>query len=122
MEQNSMTSVFVENMSVYALKGLYPEESLVQNQFLVSIKASYFPEDLNPNEYLDYRFLAETIHQSFNSDIQLLEKLATHIQNQILKEWAIVRKIEIKIKKCNPSFTDFQMDGVGVEIVWNKLK
>lgn len=120
MEQNLTGAVFVDEMEVIALKGLYSLESVVPNRFKVSAKLEYDRQALKNDEFVDYSILAKIISEVMLGDEKLLEKCAEAIIDRSLKQWHVLLSIKVKISKMNPAFNGSDIKSVGVEAEWKK--
>lgn len=120
MEQNLTGAVFVDEMEVIALKGLYDLESVVPNRFKVSAKLVYDRKALKEGEFVDYSILANIISDVMHGDEGLLEKCAEAIVMKSLEQWHVLLNIHVKISKMNPAFSGSEIRSVGVETEWQK--
>lgn len=120
MEQIIKGTIYVEDLKLFLSKGLYQSESLTQNYFLVSAKASYNTNELNNGEYFDYSHLAEILQSCMLSDKQLLESIARDCIDVIRNKWSFVESVEVKIKKIHPDFNGLNLGAVAVQLNWKK--
>ncbi|MCK9481797.1 MAG: dihydroneopterin aldolase [Bacteroidia bacterium] len=106
-----MYNVFAEGIEVIKKAGVYSEESLVDNTFLVDIRLTFIEK---PSIIPDYEMLCNDVIQAAEQGFEWIEEW---IENIILKLSARFQgcKVLIKVRKKNPAFIHKNVQTVGVE-------
>lgn len=120
METVIRPSVFVKGLKLRVIKGLYPEEQWIANEFSVSAELFYDPSALRTGEFVDYTSLAGILEEVMNSKENLLEKCAENIIQKVRERWGSATEISVRIEKMNPPFLGHVAQAVGVSLVWKK--
>lgn len=115
MEQILKGRISVEGLRLFAKKGLYPGESKLENEFVLSAQVDYRLNDLEKGEYLDYTVLAAIMKDKFLEDVHLLEAVAHGILEEIRLKWPMAVSAQVKIAKMYPHLRD-DLKSVAVEI------
>lgn len=111
-----MLSIHLYDVHFYAYHGLYTEEKLKGNQFIIDLEVKYHPTVIpitSINQTIDYTVLYALLQQRMSVATPLLETLIMDISRQILDQFKQVEEVNISIKKLHPPIVNF--DGtVGV--------
>ena len=99
-----MDQIIIQDLSIYAKHGVYMEENILGQQFLVSV---YMDLDLSRAgqtdklEYtLDYGTIWHFVTQYMQSHtFKLIEAAAEHLAEELLLKYDQIKKIRIKVKK-----------------------
>lgn len=105
-------------MEILAPKGLYDEEQVVLNRFLVSVDVARLNPENYVENYMDYSLLCSLIKDVFLSEEKLLEKLAQNILLKIQNQWSEIHAVKILIRKVNPAFEGISCQSVHVRLDW----
>lgn len=100
-----MIQIHLEDLSFYAYHGLYKEERLLGNYFIVDIKIEYQPTQKiinNIHETIDYTVLYDLISKRMKIPTELLETIATEFCYQVMEQFNTVQSVQFKIKKQHP--------------------
>lgn len=100
-----MIKIGLENIKCLAHHGVFEEERINGNIFIVDIVVWYdnksnFENDLLEETY-DYSILNKIVQSEMAISAKLLENVAFRIINKIASDFK-VKKIKIKIQKTNP--------------------
>ena len=105
-----MITIYLQNLNFYSFHGLYSEEKILGNLFIVNASIKYQPSInavISINETIDYQTIYEIIEQRMLVATELLETLVMNIANDIFKNFLIIKEIEISITKKNPPIKNF---------------
>lgn len=99
-----MDQIIIQDLSIYAKHGVYMEENILGQQFLVSV---YIDLDLSRAgqndclEYtLDYGKICHFVTKYMQSHtFKLIEAAAEHLAEELLLKYDQIKKIRIKVKK-----------------------
>ncbi len=112
-----MIQIHLEQLQFYAYHGLFQEEKLLGNEYLVDILLDYQPNKKLINsieETLDYTKVYELIAQRMKQPTDLLETIATDFCYQMMEKYEALQSIQFSIKKMHPPI--YQLMGhVGVK-------
>jgi dihydroneopterin aldolase len=117
-----MITIHLEQLRFFAFHGLYEEEQLLGNEFLVDIHLQCQPHQKtihSIDETVDYTLVYEMIANRMKQPTALLESIATEFCNQVMEHFTIVDTIQISIKKLNPPISKFT-GTVGVTYQFNR--
>jgi len=112
-----MDTVFIQALSVKGRHGVGEEERRVEQEFIVDIEARFDATEAARSDALadtvDYCALRDTARRIVErTSYLLIEKLAAHIAEEIVKDARIAR-VAVTIRK--PAVWDNGMPGVTVE-------
>ena len=95
--------VALNNIELTAGHGLYPEEKILGNRFVVNIKVGIDDVIINSiNDTIDYSVLLSIVQDFFKTPTPLLETLVYEIEKQILIECKGLKYLYLSIQKKNP--------------------
>jgi 7,8-dihydroneopterin aldolase/epimerase/oxygenase len=100
-----MLSIELTNLRFYAHHGLYKEEVLTGNDFIVNLAVSFIPaaEIITViDETINYVSLYEIVKKGMSDPTPLLETIAMQISGNIHNAYPHVKKIAITITKLQP--------------------
>ncbi len=99
-----MDYIEIKNLEVFARHGAIPEENVLGQKFLISVKLycntrmAGLTDDLNQS--VNYAEVSNLIKQITESNtFQLIERLAEYLAEQILLKFAVVKLAEVEIQK-----------------------
>ncbi|TAE36620.1 MAG: dihydroneopterin aldolase [Sphingobacteriales bacterium] len=102
----AIRTVGLEGVQFKATIGVYPEEKILGNYFLVdfevAFKSAKQPETENLLETVNYTDLYTILETEFKKSSDLIETVAQTILDETLFKFPYLRSIKIKIKKLNP--------------------
>ncbi|UJP64685.1 dihydroneopterin aldolase [Mongoliitalea daihaiensis] len=102
-----MGTVRLEGASFYAYHGVYPEEKVLGNQFLVDIELTYSFRKAMEEDALegtvDYGELYAITSKHMQTPVKLLEHLAHLIIEETLQMYPESQRIAVTIKKQQPA-------------------
>ena len=92
------------NLEFFAFHGLYSEERIIGNKFIVNLEVviDEFPEFKTIEDTVNYVSLFEVIRKIMNHPVDLLEKLAMQIIEEVHLMNNKIDSISISIKKVSP--------------------
>lgn len=99
-----MDQIIIQDLSIYAKHGVYMEENILGQQFLVSV---YMDLDLSRagqtdslEHTLDYGKICHFVTKYMQSHtFKLIEAAAEHLAQELLLTYDPIKKIRIKVKK-----------------------
>lgn len=99
--------ILLENVKIYAYHGVFEQESLVGNYFIINIKLKVDIQDAigtdDLNSTISYAAVYEIIKEQMSIPSKLLEHVAGRIISAIKNEYKNdIKSIEFKISKLNP--------------------
>ena len=113
---NQRYSVRASNIEVIAPIGLYPEEKLIDNQFLVNVEV----ESDRPyarEHFVDYEKIVEAVKEEFSLPHEILEEVARGIISRLVHKFGgNIASIHCDIQKMNPAVTGMKIGSLGVSI------
>lgn len=95
-----MLIVSLHGISIFAKKGLYPEELINGNQFEVDVDVHL--AEVSYDEFVDYTIIRQIVFETFDHSGHTLEILAKDIQKGVKLQWSFAEKIRVAIRKLNP--------------------
>ncbi len=111
-----MMKIHLEQLHFFAYHGLYEEERILGNEFVVDLCIQYQPNQKiihSITETVDYTVVYDLLHQRMMVPTELLETIATDFCNQVMDKFPSVQVIEFSIKKIQPPIQKF-VGNVGV--------
>ncbi|MFP5041679.1 dihydroneopterin aldolase [Parasediminibacterium sp. JCM 36343] len=115
-----MLSIHLNNLTFFAYHGLYEEEKVLGNIFIVNATVSYHPSHqiLDITDTIDYVSIYELIKQRMEMATPLLETVVMEMAQAILKNFPLAEEVSIELTKQKPPIPNFE-GSVGVSF---KLK
>lgn len=96
--------ITIDNLEIYAHHGLLEEETRLGQKFVISMKL--FLDMINAgrcddySQTIDYAQVCEYVTEySQNHTFKLIEALAENVARQLLKKYALLKAVEITVKK-----------------------
>ena len=105
-----MISIHLQQLQFKSFHGLYAEEKILGNWFIVNLTAKYQSNDVLINsieQTINYQHIFEVIKQRMSIPTALLETLVVDIANEIFDTFLLVEEIDICITKKNPPIQNF---------------
>lgn len=101
-----MGKVILKDIRVYAFHGCMEEEELIGSDYIVNLEVE---TDMHQPAYsdlledaVDYVQLNAIVKEEMLIRSRLLEHIAQRIIDRILKQFPIVKNVEVKVAKQNP--------------------
>ncbi|MCC7028727.1 MAG: dihydroneopterin aldolase [Chitinophagaceae bacterium] len=99
-----MYFIALNNIRLFAQHGLYAEEKILGNNFVVNCKVGIEQKKIESiDDTIDYALLSAIIHQHFAVPTPLLETVAARIEDDIMRKYPVIRYFYLSIKKLNPA-------------------
>lgn len=106
----SMFTIHLQNLQFKSFHGLYAEEKILGNCFVVNLTVKYQPTTLPINaieQTINYQNIFEIIEKRMSIPTELLETIVVDIANEIMNAFLIVEEVDICIAKKNPPIKNF---------------
>lgn len=106
-----MLTIHLQNLEFKSFHGLYAEEKILGNIFIVNVTARYQPSSLtiiDINQTVNYEDLFALIEKKMVVATELLETLAIEIATDVLHTFAIIDEVNISITKQHPPIKGFK--------------
>lgn len=98
--------ILLENIQIYAHHGVFNQETLVGNNFVVNLKIKInllkAVSSDNLNDTVSYALVYEVVKREMTINSKLLEHVAGRIVSSLKKEFQEIEQIELKLSKLNP--------------------
>ncbi|MCC8154566.1 MAG: dihydroneopterin aldolase [Tannerellaceae bacterium] len=98
----------LKDMNFYAYHGVFPQETLVGNHFVVNLNLTAPLEKAVESDELDdtlnYAEIYRTVQQEMETPSRLLEHVGGRILKSLKTRFPMLTKAEVKITKLNPPF------------------
>lgn len=111
--------IHLENVLFFAHHGVSPQETVVGNEFSISLKLKV---DFSPatatdeiGDTISYADVYAALKQEMEIPSRLLEHVCGRIVNRLFQEFATIEEIELKLSKRNPPM-GADIESAGVEI------
>jgi dihydroneopterin aldolase len=113
-------TIHLHHLEFFAFHGLYEEERIVGNNFMVSIDVDFESDDIisSISDTIDYSVVYEIVKKRMLIPTDLIEVVAEEISNAIHKDFPQIKQIKIFIQKSNPPVIGFK-GSVGVSLQKN---
>lgn len=101
MPSNVMT-IHLNNVEMYGYHGLYKEEQILGNTFIVNLSVEFIPAVTKINEIsdtIDYVEVYDIVKLRLQSTTTLLESIVEDIASSILSKFPIAQKVTLEITK-----------------------
>jgi dihydroneopterin aldolase len=105
-----MLTIHLKNLSFHAYHGLYDEEKILGNTFIVNVLVNYLPTAqpvTDIGQVLNYEALFEQVNRRMMQPTELLETIVTELGYTIMESFAKVTFVNISIEKLNPPIKHF---------------
>lgn len=116
-----MTSsyIFLEGVRIHAYHGVLPQENVVGQDFLVSVRCGVDISEAMEHDTLESTLNYATLYQLITHEMaqtsQLIEHVAGRMAKSIFREFPMVTSLDITITKLNPPMRG-DCKGAGVEL------
>lgn len=98
--------ILLDNIQIYANHGVFSQETLVGNYFVINLKIKVdlekaFSTD-NISDTISYASLYDLIKRETSISSALIEHVAGRIISSLKKTFPQIKQIELKLSKMNP--------------------
>lgn len=101
-----MGQIILENIHFHAFHGVFPEENLVGNSFVISLTLDLDLQQASRTDELDdtinYQLIYDVVKAEMDIQSKLIEHVAGRILRSVMKTFPQVNKAEVRLKKINP--------------------
>lgn len=99
-----MDRIIIQDLTVYARHGVYAEENILGQQFLVSVTIetdlSRAGQSDDLKDSIDYGKICHFVTQYMQQHtFRLIESVAEHLSQELLIQYKQIKKIKVKVKK-----------------------
>lgn len=98
--------IILENIEVHACHGVFKQENITGNTFMVNVKIktdlSRAAETDNLNDTINYGMVFDIIKEEMSIPSKLIEHVAGRIIRRLRNDFDSIMQIELKISKKNP--------------------
>lgn len=115
-------SVLLKDLQFFAFHGLYEEEKVLGNDFLVNLEIGYRPKQFpvqHIEDTIDYAAVYQLVKRRMNIPTPLLETLMSDIAREILAQFSLSDSVTITIEKMRPPVPQFT-GSLGVSLTLNR--
>lgn len=105
-----MFTIHLQNLQFKAYHGLYAEEKVLGNHFIVDVWVKYLPEVghiTNIGQTINYQDLFAVVTGQMAQPVELLETLTTGIANELLQKFTAITEVDVRVVKKNPPIQNF---------------
>lgn len=100
------TYILLENVEIYANHGVFAQETLVGNLFVINLKLNVNFEKASVSDDLDETLSYASVYDVVKREMMIPSKLLEHVAGRIVRalkrEFPKIEKVELKISKRNP--------------------
>lgn len=117
-----MFSIHLHQLQIHAYHGLYEEEKVLGNDFIIDLTVEYKPVALPVQELehtINYVSLYELVQQHMQVATPLLETVVSNIAIDILAQFSLSEQVNISIRKLHPPIAQF-IGATGVSLSLNR--
>jgi dihydroneopterin aldolase len=101
-----MGQIILENIHFHAFHGVFPEENLVGNSFVITLTLDLDLQQASQTDELDdtinYQLIYDVVKAEMDIQSKLIEHVAGRILRSVMKTFPQVNKAEVRLKKINP--------------------
>ncbi len=111
-------TITLQNVHFRAYHGLYPQERVEGNDFIINVSAKYRTSNTQIvllEDTIDYGQLYAIIQEVMATPVDLLETVVQQIAQKILLQYTQVFDVRVSLEKTKPPIVDFNGSAV-VEI------
>ena len=104
-----MYTIYLNNLHFHAYHGLFNEEKIIGNEFVVNVEIVLLNEQIisDLNQSIDYSQVYEFIKDIMKTPTPLLETIVANISDAIYAYNKNIKEINIKIEKKHPPIQNF---------------
>lgn len=112
--------ILLENIEIYAHHGVFEQETIVGNTFIINIKIRVDISEATISDNLEDTLSYADIYDIIKSEMEIPSKLLEHVGGRIIRSlkasFPQIDEIELKVSKRNPPMGG-QMDYAGVILI-----
>lgn len=101
-----MITIHLHDMEFYAYHGVFEEEKIQGNTFLVNVELSMpMPDGCTTDcleDTLNYQEIYDVVREEMSVHSDLLEHLVARIKRQLLCRYPMIRQLSVSVSKRNP--------------------
>ena len=115
-----MITVELSNLLFNAFHGIYEEEKMLGNEYVVNVSVAFVEKDTvieHIHDTVNYAVIYNIIKKRMSIPTALLETIAMQIGNEIHTIYPHLKSISISIKKMHPPIEGMQG---AAEVKWQK--
>lgn len=116
--------ILLDNLRFFARHGVGEQETLVGNEFTVSLRLKVNIEQAmqtdNVEDTVSYADIYESVKQEMSVPSKLLEHVSGRIMNRLFEDFPQIEEVKIKLMKRNPPM-GADIEAAGVEIKSTRL-
>jgi dihydroneopterin aldolase len=106
-----MLTIHLKDLAFHATHGMYAEEKILGNQFIVNLHVHYMPlaeivRDLN--QAVNYEKLFALVITRMKQPSTLLETIAMELCHSVLEQFHQVESVFVSVEKANPPIASLQ--------------
>lgn len=122
-----MDKITIKNLEVFCNHGVYKEENILGQKFLVSAELSLFTRKAGLSDALEDSVSYGDVSRLITAEMKkqndkLLERAAERIAGQILKEFPLIDSVRIEVKKpWAPVMMHLDYASVSIERGWHRV-
>lgn len=119
-----MMKIELQNLHFHALHGVYAEEKILGNDFVVNVSVEYIPDAVPVIELaqtINYEGIFKLLQERMKKPTPLLETLVSQIAMQIAETYESAERVEVRICKKKPPVEGWNGD-VEVSFSWKRPK
>ena len=104
-----MLSIQLNNLTFFAFHGLYEEEKLNGNDYVMNVVISYLPSKkiTDLSHTIDYSSVYEVIYKRMQIATPLLETIVMELATEILDKFTLAQIVKIELIKTKPPIQEF---------------
>lgn len=114
-----MFSIHLHQVKFHAYHGLYAEERVLGNDFVVDVTVKYRPAKYPVTaiaDTIDYVAVYELVKKRMATPTSLLETVASELALEILAQFSLSEIVEISIQKAHPPIAAIE-GATGVSLI-----
>lgn len=112
--------ILLENLVLYAHHGVSPQETIVGNEYVISLKIAVDLGEACRTDDLAYTINYADVYDLVKNEMKIPSKLIEHAANRIIlhlkREYPQIQGVELKLAKRNPPM-GAQLDYASVILV-----
>lgn len=117
-----MFSIHLHQVQIHAYHGLYEEEKVLGNDFVIDLRVNYHPATLpiqQLEQTINYVSLYELLQKHMQVPTALLETVISNISIDILAQFSLAEEVHMSIRKLHPPIAQF-IGATGVSLSLNR--
>ena len=106
-----MLTIHLKDLSFHAFHGVYSEESILGNHFIVNLHVHYIPQAeivRELNQAVNYEKLFALVQTRMEQPSPLLETIAMELCHSVLEQFQPVHSVFVSVEKVNPPIPSLQ--------------